>query len=75
MSWNTWLASMTKMENLSDATLIEMADRLDKMMQHYRGNFEDMGLLGGYSMKEYDKCKVQYDRVSKEIARRGLYGR
>jgi hypothetical protein len=73
MSWNTWLASMTKMENLSDGTLLKMRDKLSEMMAGYaEDNFGGGGALQRYSMREYEKCREQMDRVETEMRRRGL---
>ena len=73
MSWNTWLASMTKMENLSDKTLLEMRDRLNYMISGYSENmYEGVGALERYSQREINKCREQMDRVEAEIHRRGL---
>jgi len=75
MSWNTWLASMTKMENLRDSTLLKMRDKLRHMMDVYMENVDGRGgeLLARMSMRELDKCQEQMDRVKAEIQRRGLY--
>ena len=78
MSWNTWLASMTKMENLSNSTLLQMRDKLSAMMSGYSENqFNEENIIGGkylarYSMREYEKCQEQMDRVVEEMRRRGL---
>lgn len=78
MSWNTWLASMTKMENLSDATLLKMRDKLSEMMTVYSDNYSNAdniiggSLLARMSMKEYEKCQQQMGRVENEMRRRGF---
>lgn len=74
MSWNTWLASMTKMEKLSEKSLMEMRDRLNYMISGYSENlYKGAGeALERYSQREIEKCREQMDRVETEIQRRGL---
>jgi hypothetical protein len=73
MSWNTWLASMTKMENLSDTTLLEMRRRLKGMISTYQESLYMGGALGSHSSREICKCEEQLERVHKEMNNRGLY--
>ena len=72
VSWNTWLMSMTKMKNLSDATLLEMHDRIHHMMSAYRESLSLSGFLARSAEKELDKCEEELVRVGQEMKSRGL---
>jgi hypothetical protein len=72
MSMATFCMSLTKMENLSDPTLVEMYRRNEEMIM---GNYDlslNSSFIGRRARKELDKLEYHQRRVSAEMQRRGL---
>lgn len=72
MSFNTFMMKFTKMENLSDQTLLEMRNRVNHMLSVYYEASASSGWVGRHADKEIEKCNEQMSRIMKEIDRRGL---